>query len=268
MPTHEDSLSTTSSPSQFSSIGKAIAVMEVLKQFRSGLSVGQTALHAGLAKATTYRILSILEVHQMARRGPSGYMLGERAGQWGLDRNPASELRQGAVPYMIEVLRATGLPVTLATLSGLAVTTVEVIFAEAHRQQVERTEVNGPPHCTAAGKALLAHDPRATDGIMQSVVLNRFTEHTITDRERLSAELHSVRRTGVARARGERVRNLNETAVPVYGRSRRVVAALAVAGFGERPLRTETETELRRAAAAISAVLARQRQFRTASPTS
>jgi DNA-binding IclR family transcriptional regulator len=238
-----------------------------LKHSRSGLSVGQTALHAGLAKATTYRILSILEEHEMARRAPSGYMLGERAGRWGMSGSPGYGLRRGAIPHMIDVHRTTGLPVSLSVLSGLSVTALEVLFAETQRPQVERTELHSPAHCTAAGKTLLAHDPQSADAVLRSDVLTQFTARTITSRDRLLAELRVVRRTGVAKVHGERVHNLNEIAVPVYDRSRRVVAALAVAGFGDRLFQADIEPMLRRAGSSISAALTRQRHFSAGSPT-
>jgi IclR family acetate operon transcriptional repressor len=61
-----------------------------------------------------------------------------------------------------------------------------------------------PLHCVAAGKALLAElSSDELDRFFAEARLERFTMHTICDREALIAELESVRGSGFARAREE-----------------------------------------------------------------
>jgi DNA-binding IclR family transcriptional regulator len=68
-------------------------------------------------------------------------------------------------------------------------------------------------HATAAGKVGLAFG----EAELPPGPLVRFTNHTITDRGRLEAELGEVRRQGYARAEGEREPDLNAIAAPVFG---------------------------------------------------
>jgi DNA-binding IclR family transcriptional regulator len=64
-------------------VGKAVAILEVLALARTPLSIRETARLAGLAKATAYRILLVLEEERLATRHRSGYVLGERFQGWG-----------------------------------------------------------------------------------------------------------------------------------------------------------------------------------------
>jgi DNA-binding IclR family transcriptional regulator len=79
-------------------------------------------------------------------------------------------------------------------------------------------------HATAAGKVLLAF----TDA--QPRALDAYTERTITDPERLAAELRQVREQGWAEAEGEREPDLNALAAPVLGRDGALVAILGLQG--------------------------------------
>jgi IclR family acetate operon transcriptional repressor len=63
-----------------------------------------------------------------------------------------------------------------------------------------------PPHCSAMGKAITAHQERAlADRILEVYGLTHRTERTITDRQKLFAEFESVRRTGIGCDREESI---------------------------------------------------------------
>ena len=82
------------------------------------------------------------------------------------------------------------------------------------------------PHCTANGKVLLAF----ADGKLEALVLEAFTERTITSADALRSELEDVRRNGWAASVGEFEEGLHGVAVPVFDASGSCRAALSVAG--------------------------------------
>jgi len=71
-------------------------------------------------------------------------------------------------------------------------------------------------HCTAAGKAILAHLPsERVDEIIDQHGLPAFTDNTITDPETLRAEFETIRERGVAFSRGERRDEIRGVATPI-----------------------------------------------------
>jgi DNA-binding IclR family transcriptional regulator len=86
------------------------------------------------------------------------------------------------------------------------------------------------PHCTAAGKVLLAHLSQEELDQVLSGELEKHTAHTITDSNQLRRDLNTVRRQGYAIAREELEEGLNALAAPLYDHTGQAVAAVGVAG--------------------------------------
>jgi IclR family acetate operon transcriptional repressor len=131
---------------------------------------------------------------------------------------------------------------------------VTVDFVPGESSVVSMARLGRPSigHATATGKVMLAFtgaEPRA---------LTPFTERTITDPERLAAELAAVREQGWAEAEGEREPDLNALAAPVLARDGSVAALLGLQGPAARftaARRAEVLPRLLEAAAAVSRAL-------------
>ena len=117
----------------------------------------------------------------------------------------------------------------------------------------------GPIYASASGKAcLVAEGSGAVAAFLATVELARITDHTITDRARLSADLDDTRRHGVGYSRGELIDGITAIAVAVLDADGRPVAGLSVSVPDHRctPERCERVIEaLRRHSAALSARL-------------
>ncbi len=82
-----------------------------------------------------------------------------------------------------------------------------------------------PAHATALGKALLAFSsPELVDRIIADG-LERYTQNTLTDPERLRQSLASIRLTRVAVSRWELEPEVSAVAAPVFGSGGMAVAA-------------------------------------------
>lgn len=99
-------------------------------------------------------------------------------------------------------------------------------------------------HANSAGKAILAH---LSDEEIQQVIdrhgLPAQTEHTITDREELFAELEDVRERGYAMNAQEDLRGLHAIATPVIW-NERPIAAVTIAGAANRLTEEQIEDKL------------------------
>ena len=85
-------------------------------------------------------------------------------------------------------------------------------------------------HCTGLGKAMLAFLPAEQQQTYLSKPLQPYTEYTITDKDRLLAELEEIRRQGYAVDNMEHEFGIKCVAMPILGRNRQVAAAVSISG--------------------------------------
>jgi len=105
----------------------------------------------------------------------------------------------------------------------------------AARIRFDAVERRGEPvHTSASGKVYLASLADAELLEWLPAELPKVTEHTITSRERLLAELARVREQGYAVSRGEAVLGVFSLGVPIRGAGGRSIASLGVAAPMER----------------------------------
>jgi IclR family pca regulon transcriptional regulator len=117
-----------------------------------------------------------------------------------------------------------------------------------------------PATCTSMGRVLLASADAATRRrILSRARLTRYTDHTMTDRKALAAELETIRRLGYAIVDQELELGLRSCAVPVTAPDGRVTAALNVGVHASRAdaalLKRQFVPRLRLAAKEIAAAL-------------
>lgn len=88
-----------------------------------------------------------------------------------------------------------------------------------------------PIHCTALGKAIMAHLP---DGRREEIIdrhgLTQITENTITDRDVLRDQLEETRERAIAFDDEERLNGLRSVAAPIFDGTGHVIGSISVAG--------------------------------------
>lgn len=115
-----------------------------------------------------------------------------------------------------------------------------------------------PLHCSAIGKLFLALAPaQRRRRLLQSMELRAFTEHTLTRPAALAGELDQILREQVSFDREEYLMGVVCIAVPVLGKSGKLLAALAIQAPAAR-MDVQTARRhlpmLRRAAAELSEI--------------
>jgi DNA-binding IclR family transcriptional regulator len=96
-----------------------------------------------------------------------------------------------------------------------------------------------PIHCTGVGKVLLAYQPAQQVDALLSSGLKRYTEHTITDGNKLKEELAKIRRLGYAVDNEELEIGLFCIAAPIRNHLGHTVAAVSISGPGVRLTRSK-----------------------------
>ncbi|WP_227356512.1 IclR family transcriptional regulator [Haladaptatus salinisoli] len=100
-------------------------------------------------------------------------------------------------------------------------------------------------HCISLGKAMLAHMPRSrVEEIVDRHGLPAYTAATITEREKLFADLERVRERGYAVDNEEKIEGLRCIAAPVKGTDGGVLGAVSISGPSSRMDGKRFEEEL------------------------
>ncbi|MEU9734797.1 IclR family transcriptional regulator [Streptomyces sp. NPDC048002] len=239
-------------------VDKAISLLLALGDgARGSTGVSELARRAQMSKSTAFRLLGMLERNGVVERAGTDYRLGERLHHLGRAVHaPGSEsVRDALLPFLSDLYETTRETVHLAVLNGTQVVYLAKLYGHRHAPVPSRIGGQLPAHATAVGKVLLAYDAQAAEQAL-SGPLRSFTERTVTDPDVLAAELHAIRRTGIAFDNEEYRPGLACVAAPVLNRSGRAVAAMSVAGrFGQIDPRA-LSAHVRRGAAAASRVAA------------
>ncbi len=220
-----------SNPSGTQAVDRAARLLTEVVHSPGSVTFTELAAATGLAKSTTSRLLLALERNGLVRRDEAGkFRPGEMFVRFAWQGGAEAGLTEVAQAYLDRLGRATGETVNLGVGRG---DMVEQIAQVDSVYLIGATNWLGRPvplHCTAIGKVLLAYGAAT----LPPGRLERRTEHTITSRTALEAELDVVRQRGYAVIDSELEPGLVAVAAPVYRDGGAVVAALSVSGPGTR----------------------------------
>jgi DNA-binding IclR family transcriptional regulator len=191
----------------------------------------EAATELGMGKSKAQLLMSSMAEIGLLRRTAGGrYRIGWRALQLERLVTGAAPFRPVARAMALRLARHCGEMVHVAALDAGRVVYVDRIpGSQAVTIPVSTVGAVLPAHCSGVGKVLLAHlEPGQIDAILDRHGMQRFTDKTICERDALYAELHRVRRDGVAYDREEIQAGLCCVAAPVIDGEGVVVAAMSV----------------------------------------
>jgi IclR family transcriptional regulator, acetate operon repressor len=212
---------------QVQSIKRAFELLELMAESEGELTVSELASRSGLAATTVHRMLQTLVVDGYVRQEASrAYALGPRLIHLG--GTASRRLGSWARPFMARVAEATGETVNLAVLEADEVVYIAQIPSRHNLRMFTEIGRRLPPHCTAAGKALLGQrsDPDVLT-TLRRVKMTAFTPRTITDEDDFIQHLEFVRQQGYAVEDGEHEAGVRSLAVPVLGAPRNMAIAVS-----------------------------------------
>lgn len=177
---------------------------------------------------TVHRLVHELEEHSALVRGWDGdYEIGSKIWRLGILASVHTDLREVALPYMEDIYEQCNGAVQIAVLDGLRCLVVDRIAGSRTLAVLSKPGSRLPLHATGVGKVLLAF---GTKDLQEAVLnsLDRFTEQTVVDPEKLSSQLQAIEAQGFARTNEELAEGATSLAVPLRGKGGRVIAALGV----------------------------------------
>ncbi|NPC98720.1 IclR family transcriptional regulator [Nocardioides sp. zg-DK7169] len=240
-------------------LGKAVTMLRAFTVDDQVLSLAELVRRTGLHKATAHRLARDLVANRLLDRvEPGGYRLSGGLFELGLRASVERSLLEVAMPFLQDLYERTHETVHLGVREGSEV--VYVAKIGGHRQAVAPSRTGGrmPLHCTAIGKALLAHaDPELRRQVL-SGPLERRTPRTVVAPGLLRRQLDAVLETGVAFEHEESAPGLTCVAAPVLLRGTEAVAAISVTGPTTRFRPDQHVAAVRAAAAGLASTVARR----------
>ncbi len=179
------------------------------------------------------------------------YRLGIRVWELGQAYNRAGDLATLAQPLMDDLVGVVDETVQLARLDGME--EVHIAFSETSHpvKLYSAVGLRLPAHVTGLGKALLSGltDAEIRD-LYRDAELERFTDKTITDVERLILSIHKIRSRGQAADIEEYAIGCRCVARPIHNSDGAVIAAMSVSvptpryspGLGRQIMKSLTST--------------------------
>jgi DNA-binding IclR family transcriptional regulator len=208
---------------------RGFAVLEAFTPAWPTLTLSDIARRAALPLTTTHRLVGELCASgALERDGDGTYRIGLRLWEIASLAPRGVPLREAALPFLEDLYEVTHENVQLGVREGHEVLYIERI---AGRQAVGvLTRVGGrfPLHASGIGLVLLAHAPEAVQLEVLSGPLQRFTDHTITDPDRLRRMLTQIRRDGVAVSDRQVTDDALSVAAPIFDAGGAVLAALSI----------------------------------------
>lgn len=242
------------------SVRRALDVLMMIARSSSQLGVTELAGRLKVHPSTVSRILDALEAYQLVVQDSATerFELGPgclQLGQVFLSRVEISEI---AEPFMHTLTQETGLMTHLAVLRGGCVVHLKHILPESpvpSRPIMERYAV-GEVYNEALGKVLLAFQPdEVVAPIIESIQFTRYTDTTITTKDRMREEVAQIRKNGYAVDDGECVPYIRCVAVPIWNHSGKIEAALSLSGSAQN-VRPENVVPLAEQLRSVAAAVA------------
>jgi IclR family transcriptional regulator, acetate operon repressor len=191
-----------------SQVKSAVRTVELLEFFAN--SPGMHSLAAvqesvGYPKSSLYMLLRTLVDLGWIETDATGtrYGIGVRALLVGTSYIDGDEVVAAARPTLDRLAEETSETIHLARLDGTDVVYLATRQSQHYLRPFTRVGRRLPAHSTALGKALLATCSDEQVRTMLPQTLQALTEHTLTDREQLIAELARIRAQGYAVDREE-----------------------------------------------------------------
>ena len=210
------------------SIERAFTILETLAGNGGVMGLSALATESGLPLPTIHRLARTLVDLGYLRQEPSRqYALGPRI----LLLAESSSLMLSAIarPHLAQLVDDLGETANLASLDGDQIVYIAQVPSRHSMRMFTEVGRRVLPHCTAVGKAIMAHmPPEEVRQLLARTGMPRHTEHTVTDPAVFAEQLVWAGEHGYAVDDGEQELGVRCVAVAVPG----VRAHLAVSVSG------------------------------------
>jgi len=209
---------------------RALEVVEAVASADRPMTVVDLLDLTGLPKATLHRLCNLLEEEGFLRPDLSGrgYVGGHRLARLARLTLATSAERSYRHGILSAVSQEIGETCNIVISKGAEMFYTDRVETEWPLRHQLPIGSNVPVHCTASGKLYLSSlTKRQCRDLVSVLSLERYTDNTITDPDKLLTALKAVRRDRVGIDDEEFVEGMVAVAVPINDDKGRMVGALA-----------------------------------------
>lgn len=203
--------------------------MRVLRAFdedHSEMTLTEVAVRTQLSPAVARRCLNTLvQLDYVAQHGRK-FLLRPAVLTLASGFLSSMQIEQVVTPPLQHMRDQTGDSASLAVQSGRDILYVAHVSTDRRFRLATNVGTRYPFHATSMGKVLAAFAGETVTDELLSGEFARFTERTVVDRAALIERLALVRERGYDSALDELDYGIVSVAVPIFGRDRRVIAAI------------------------------------------
>ena len=211
------------------SLERGLAVLAILADHPSGLTLTEVAERAGLTRAGARRLLLTLSATGHAEQHGRRFLLTSRLLSLARTWISGFTLWSYAEPIMREVADTLNESCSAAILADQDVVYMARVAGERIISISLHVGTRLPAYCTSMGRVLLSGLPEEElEAFLARAPITARTARTITDRGIVAERVAAARRDGYALVDEELEIGLRSIAVPVRDRAGRIVAAINV----------------------------------------
>ncbi|MEA5012286.1 MAG: IclR family transcriptional regulator [Angelakisella sp.] len=216
------------------STDKLLTLVEFLSEQHEPMRLLDIAKQCDMNVSTVLRFMTALQTRgYVAQDIDTGrYSLTFKICRLGNNVKSHADMRNISLPYLRSVSKAFGESTNLAMEYDMSVMYLEAVPGP-HQIVLSMRRIGNiaPIHCTDAGKLFLTgYTAHQLDQLMAVKGLPAYTDHTITNLNRLRKELIQVRVQGYAMDNEECELGARCVAAPVKDFTNKIVAAVSVSG--------------------------------------
>ena len=217
-------------------LDRALRLLELLSG-ADGLTLTALSQASALPASTVHRLLATLAAHGYVEvdEQDQTWTIGVEAFRVGQAFHRRFEVATMGRPVMRELMEATGETANIGIFEGGDVVFISQVESAEPIRAFFRAGERRHAHASGIGKALLAEMPRErVERLVRDKGLPRFTDATVTDAERLFADLDEIRRRGWSLDDEERSRGMRCIAAAIFDENGEAIAGLSISGPSDR----------------------------------
>ncbi|WP_422447100.1 IclR family transcriptional regulator [Thermoanaerobacterium sp. DL9XJH110] len=243
------------------SVKRALYILERLAASKDGVTAAEIARELGVNRSTAFRLIETLVEGGYARQSDitKRYHLTMKVFSIGSKLIDQLDIRTHARNILENLRDQTGLTVHLGLRDLYEVVYIDKITGKNPIQMYSMIGRRAPLYCTGLGKAILAFlKENEIKDFLRCVKLKKFTNNTISEPERLIAEIEQIRNKGYALDLEEHEKGIRCVGAPIFNYHNEVIGSISLAAvaitLGEKNIE-EYANDVINAAKTLSSLL-------------
>jgi len=236
---------------------RVLNIIDYLTSAEDGATLMDLSKQLDIPKSSMSQLLgTMVRKNYLIKTEGNVYKLGHKLITSGNRARTSNDIYSSSISILKDAVLKTGETVFLAIRSADEIIYLAKVDSEDSARTTAQPGMRKPLHCTGLGKTFLSfEEDEVRRDLLESISLDYYTSHTITDREALKSVTSEFSTQGYAIDDEENDLGVYCVAAPVFGDQGKMVAAISCAGSKPRMLdkKQSVIAEITRAAKKISA---------------